>query len=151
MRQLFRFLFFSKAADLIADALEFMYTPWPDNSDKYALRSQLVDLIGDYIYFTPSHEVADFHSQSAPVYMYEFAHKSVKTSRYSTADWMDVVHADNKTYDFGIPLLSGFSSKRTLQFVYHGHVRKLRQVRRSFLQRCYVEEVQLKFQSLPAS
>ena len=112
MRQMFRFLFFSKAtADLIADALEFVYTPWPDNSDKNALRSQLVDLIGDYFYFAPSHEVADIHSQSTPVYMYEFAHKSVKTSLYSTADWMGVVHADNKPYDFGIPLLPGFSSK----------------------------------------
>lgn len=39
--------FRKKNADLIADALEFMYTPWPDNSDKYALRSQLVDSIGD--------------------------------------------------------------------------------------------------------
>ena len=36
-----------------------MYTPWPDRNDKYALRSQLVDLIGDYIYFAPSHEVAE--------------------------------------------------------------------------------------------
>ncbi|KAL9966494.1 hypothetical protein ACROYT_G024577 [Oculina patagonica] len=27
----------NKTGDLIADALEFMYTPWPDSSDKYAL------------------------------------------------------------------------------------------------------------------
>ena len=74
---------------MIADALEFMYTPWPDNSDKYALRSQLVDLIGDYLYFAPSHEVADIHSRDAPVYMYEFAHRS-KFSWF--AEWMGVVH-----------------------------------------------------------
>ena len=104
-------LFFSKeTADLIADSLEFMYTPWPDNRDKYASRSQLVDLIGDWIYFAPSHKVADIQSQVAPVYMYEFAHKSKKASLYSTADWMGVVHADNKPYDFGIPLLPLFSS-----------------------------------------
>jgi len=92
-----------ETADLIAHALEFMYTPWPDNSDRYALRSQLVDLIGDYIYFAPSHEVADIHSQVAPVYIYEFAHRRIL---YNTnPEWMGVVHADNIPYDFGLPLL----------------------------------------------
>ena len=81
-----------------------MYTPWPDNSDKYALRSQLVDLIGDYLYYAPSHEVADIHSKVAPVYMYEFAHPSNVTWG---AEWMGVVHGDNVPYDFGIPLLPG--------------------------------------------
>ncbi len=79
-----------------------MYTPWPDNSDKYALRSQLVNLIGDYICFAPSHEVADIHSKVAPVYMYEFAHRSVKASIYP--EWMGVVHGENVPFDFGIPL-----------------------------------------------
>ncbi|KAJ7384147.1 hypothetical protein OS493_023475 [Desmophyllum pertusum] len=95
-------------ADLIADALEFMYTPWPDNSDKYALRAQLVDLLGDYIFFAPSHEVADIHSQYAPVYMYEFAHRSVKASIYP--EWMGVPHFENALYDFGLPLLPTLSS-----------------------------------------
>ena len=103
-------VFSKEAAKIIADAVEFMYTPWPDNSDRYALRNQLVNLIGDYIYFAPSHQVTDFHSQVAPVYMYEFAHKSRKASLYSTADWMGVVHADNKPYDFGIPWLPEFFS-----------------------------------------
>ena len=58
-----------------------MYTPWPDKNDKYALRSQLVDLIGDYIYFAPSHEVADIHSKVAPVYMYEFARRRTKGNK----------------------------------------------------------------------
>ncbi|KAJ7384141.1 hypothetical protein OS493_023469 [Desmophyllum pertusum] len=93
-------------ADLIADALEFMYTPWPDNSDKYALRTQLIDLIGDYNFVAPSHEVADIHSQHAPVYMYEFAHRSKNASFYP--EWMGVVHAENLPYDFGIPLLPLF-------------------------------------------
>ena len=53
------FFFRKKTAHLIADALEFMYTPWPDKSNEYALRSQLVDLLGDYLFFAPSHEVAD--------------------------------------------------------------------------------------------
>lgn len=38
-----------KNANLIADALEFMYTPWPDKSNKYALRGQLMDLFGDFV------------------------------------------------------------------------------------------------------
>ncbi|KAL9966495.1 hypothetical protein ACROYT_G024578 [Oculina patagonica] len=92
----------NKTGDLIADALEFMYTPWPDNSDKYALRSQLVDLIGDYIYFAPSHEVADIHSKVAPVYMYEFAHRPKNASIYP--EWMGVVHGENVGFDFGTPL-----------------------------------------------
>ena len=97
--------FREKTADLIANALEFMYTPWPDNSDKYALRSQLVDLIGDYLFVAPSYEVADIHSHDAPVYMYEFAHRA-KTSL--GAEWMGVVHAENVPFDFGIPLLPKF-------------------------------------------
>ena len=83
-----------------------MYTPWPDNSDKYALRSQLVDLIGDYIYFAPSHEVADIHSKYAPVYMYEFAHRSKTAS--PTPEWMGVVHDANAPFDFGAPLTLPF-------------------------------------------
>ena len=97
--------FRKKNADLLADALEFMYTPWPDNSNKYALRSQLVDLIGDNLYFAPSHKVADVHSQVAPVYMYEFAHRA-KTSM--GADWMGVVHSENVPFDFGVPLIPMF-------------------------------------------
>ena len=95
------FLYRNVTADLIADALEFMYTPWPDNSDKYALRSQLVDLISDYIYFAPSHEVADIHSEVAPVYMYEFAHRPKTASLYP--EWMGVTHGENVAFDFGIP------------------------------------------------
>ena len=86
-----------------------MYTPWPDNSDKYALRTQLVDLLGDYVFVAPSHEVADIHSQHAPVYMYEFAHRSVKASIYP--EWMGVPHFENALYDFRIPLLPSLSSK----------------------------------------
>ncbi|KAJ7384149.1 hypothetical protein OS493_023477 [Desmophyllum pertusum] len=92
----------NETADLIADALEFMYTPWPDNSDKYALRNQLVDLVSDYIYFAPSHEVADIHSKYAPVYMYEFAHRPKMASFYP--EWMGVVHGENVAFDFGIPI-----------------------------------------------
>ena len=82
-----------------------MYTPWPDKSNKYALRSQLVDLLGDYVFFAPSHEVADVHSQVAPVYMYEFAQRA-QTSM--GADWMGVVHSENVPFDFGVPLIPMF-------------------------------------------
>ena len=78
-----------------------MYTPWPDNSNKYALRSQLVDLIGDYLFVAPSHEVADIHSQGAPVYMYEFAHRP--NVSFADAEWQGVIHADNILFDFGAP------------------------------------------------
>ena len=79
-----------------------MYTPWPDNSDKYALRSQLIDLIGDYWYFASSHEVADIHSKVAPVYMYEFAHRPKNATLYP--EWMGVVHGLNVPFAFGVPL-----------------------------------------------
>lgn len=95
--------FFSKkTADVVADAMEFMYTPWPDTSNRYALRRQLVDLISDYYYFAPSHKVATIHSQVAPVYMYEFAHRS----KFSfTPEWIGVDHGVNAAYDFGYPLV----------------------------------------------
>ena len=102
--------FRDKTADLISDALKFMYTPWPDNSDKYELRSQLVDLISDFFYFAPSHEVADIHSKVAPVYMYEFAHRS---SVSYGQEWMGVVHLNNVPFDFGIPLHPGLPYNAT--------------------------------------
>ena len=99
---MFHFFYFrGKTADLVADALQFMYTPWPDNSDKFALRSQLVDLIGDQIFFAPSHEVADIHSKYDSVYMYEFAHRPKNASVFP--EWMGVVHGENVVFPFGIP------------------------------------------------
>ena len=97
-----------ESADLIANALEFVYTPWPDKNDKYALRSQLIDFIGDYLYFAPSHEVADIHSKVAPVYMYEFAHR--RTIGNKNKEWMGVVHGDNVPYELGIPFFPGLAS-----------------------------------------
>lgn len=102
-------IFRKEAADLIADALKFMYTPWPDNNDRYALRSQLVDLLSDYLFFAPSYEVADIHSKVAPVYMYEFAHRPTNASL--SPEWMGVIHFDNCPFDFGIPLLPTLPSK----------------------------------------
>ena len=84
-------------ASLVAEAFQFMYTPWPDNSDVHALKTQLVDLIGDQNFFAPCHEAADVHSKVAPVYMYEFA--------YSKAPGNAVKNGDNMAYDFGFPLL----------------------------------------------
>ena len=90
----------AKTADLITDALEFMYTPWPGSSNVYALRSQLLNVLSDLMFFAPSHEVAAIQSQVSPVYMFEFAHHS-KVSFGS--EWMGVVHANNIMYDFGVP------------------------------------------------
>ena len=87
------------------DALEFMYTPRPDNSDKYAPRIQLVNLVTDKGYFAPSHEVADIQSRvapvrkpPAPVYMYEFARRPKPSIE---AEWMGVAHGENVIFDFG--------------------------------------------------
>ena len=85
-----------------------MYTPWPDNSDKYALRNQLANVLSDFFYFAPIHEVADIHSQFAPVYMYEFAHITKKVS-LRLAEWMGAVHGDNVAFDFGTPLTQGLT------------------------------------------
>ena len=82
--------------------------PWPDNNDQYALRSQLIDLLSDYFFFAPSHEVADIHSEVAPVYMYEFARRPSNASL--SPEWMGVIHFDNAPFDFGIPLLPPLSS-----------------------------------------
>lgn len=89
-------------AKLVADALEFMYTPWPDNRDEYALRSQLVDLVSDYVFVAPSFETAEMHSKFAPVHVYEFTHRS-KLSFFP--EWMGVVHGENLVYELGIPML----------------------------------------------
>ncbi|XP_068740575.1 neuroligin-4, X-linked-like [Montipora capricornis] len=97
-------------ADLLRSAVEFMYTPWPDNNDKFALRSQLVNVFGDYVFYAPSHEVADIHSKYASVYMYEFAHPAT-FSVARTEPWMGVPHAENVPFDFGMPLLPMFSSR----------------------------------------
>ncbi len=65
----------------------------------YALRDKLIDLIGDYFYVAPAHGIATIHSNYAPVYLYEFSHRS-KASQH-----VGVAHGDNVPYDFGIPFL----------------------------------------------
>ncbi|KAJ7384145.1 hypothetical protein OS493_023473 [Desmophyllum pertusum] len=96
--------------------------------------------------------------QHAPVYLYEFAHRSVKASIYP--EWMGVPHFENVLYDFGIPLFPTLSSNydaadRNVSLFIMAVYAKLRQDRRSNTtarsQRCYVGEVQLESQSLPAS
>ena len=79
--------------DLIRDALQFMYTPWPDSSDKYALRTQLVDLIGDQPFYAPSHAVADIHSKYADVYMSMFDYQQKVRPLHKA--WYGVQHGDN--------------------------------------------------------
>ena len=91
----------TKSAALIADAMEFQYTPWPETADPSALRQQLVNLFTDLTYSAPSHAVAAIHSHFAPVYMYEF---NRRPNGISSPEWMGVRHADNVGYDFGIPL-----------------------------------------------
>ena len=88
------------------DDLKSVYTPQSNKGDQYALRSQLVNLLGDYVFYAPSHEVADIHSQFASVYMYEFAHRP--KFGFGSKPWMGVTHGDNIAFDFGNPLLARF-------------------------------------------
>ena len=60
----------------------------------------MVNLLSDKEYFAPSHEVADIHSQVAPVYIYEFARRPKFTA---SAEWMGVPHGENVIFDFGYP------------------------------------------------
>ena len=85
-----------------------MYTPWPDNSDEHALRSQLSDVVADYIFVAPTFETADMHSLFAPVHVYEFTHRSKQSF---LPEWMGVAHGENVVYDFGIPMLPGIPLK----------------------------------------
>ena len=84
---------------LFTDALEFQYTPWSAEDDVYALRDNLIDLIGDYFYVAPTHEIAVTRSNFSPVYLYEFSHRPAK-NQFEGAS-----HGDNVPYDFGIPFL----------------------------------------------
>lgn len=79
--------------------MEFQYTPWRDQDDANALREKLIDLIGDYFYVVPTHEIATIHSNFAPVYLYKFSHRSRGNQH------VGVAHGDNVPYDFGIPFL----------------------------------------------
>lgn len=94
-------------SDLIRDALQFMYTPWPDSSDKYALRTQLADLIGDYYFVAPSHAVADIHSMYADVYMCMFDYQQKVRPLHKA--WYGVQHGDNTLFDFGVPFMPRFA------------------------------------------
>ena len=80
-----------------------MYTPWPEVNDKDKLRTQLIDLSGDFMFAAPAHEIAVIHSRFAPVYMYEFGHRSKGGT--PNAEWMGVSHGDNMPYIFGVPFL----------------------------------------------
>ena len=84
-----------------------MYTPWPDSSDKYALRTQLVDLIGDQLFYAPSHAVADIHSKYADVYMSMFDYQQKVRLRHKA--WYGVQHSDNVFFEFGGPFMPRFA------------------------------------------
>lgn len=90
-------------ASLIADAIEFQYTPWGETLNSSTLRQKLVDLQSDYYVAAPTVDVLGIHSQKAPAYMFEFSHRSKR----NTAElWRGVQHGDNTPYDFGAPFLN---------------------------------------------
>lgn len=82
--------------------MEFQYTPWAHPDDSYALRNNLIDLIGDYFYLVPTYEIAVIHSRFAPVYLYEFAHSSTCNQLLGAGNGYNV------PYDFGIPFIETY-------------------------------------------
>ncbi|KAJ7384140.1 hypothetical protein OS493_023468 [Desmophyllum pertusum] len=78
-----------ETADLVADALEFQYTPWTEEDDGFALRNKLIDLIGDYFYVVPTMKSQSSTVTSPPVYLYEFTHRSRESQQ------LGVTRSDN--------------------------------------------------------
>lgn len=91
------------AHELVANALEFQYTPWPDTSHPLKLRQRILDMYSDYFITAPTHAVSIFQSQLKPVYMFEFSHRS---KHQTSPEWKGTQHGDNTAYNFGAPLLN---------------------------------------------
>ena len=138
-----------EAADLFADAFEFVYTPWPDSNSKYALRSQLADFIGDYVYFAPSHEVADSTAKLLQ-YTCTSSHIGEEKEMRTRSGWVwFMVLMYPTSLEYRSTLVFRQILTQAIEIVH-----KLRQERRSNTpasKRCYVGEVQQQSQSLLAS
>lgn len=96
---------FVEKLGLIADAIEFQYTPWAQapRVNPLTLYNRLVDMKTDFYITAPTVASLSMHSQFCPTYMYEFSHKS------DLSKYIGVRHGDNTAYDFGLPLLNSSS------------------------------------------
>ena len=88
---------------LVAEALNFQYTPWPEERDPLKLRQALVHLVGDFNYGASTVHALSLHSHFAPAYMFEFRHVSKQRSK---PRWMGAIHGDLADHTFGFPYIN---------------------------------------------
>jgi len=87
----------------LLDTIILLYTPWPDKQDRLKVKWGISDLVGDFTMTAPTHADLVLHSKKAPVYMYEFAHRS---SLNPSPSWKGTAHKDDTPYQFGFPLMN---------------------------------------------
>ena len=87
----------------LLDAMTLLYTPWSDREDDIKTKVGLADAVGDFTMTAPTHTDLILHSKHAPVFMYEFAHRSNLNPRPL---WKGVAHKDDTPYEFGFPLMN---------------------------------------------
>lgn len=87
----------------LLDAITLLYTPWSDREDDIKTKVGLADAVGDFTMTAPTHTDLILHSKHAPVFMYEFAHRSNLNPRPL---WKGVAHKDDTPYEFGFPLMN---------------------------------------------
>ena len=87
----------------LLDAITLLYTPWSDQQDHIKTKVGLADAVGDFTMTAPTHTDLALHSTHAPVFLYEFAHRSNLSPR---PVWKGVAHKDDTPYEFGFPLMN---------------------------------------------
>jgi len=87
----------------LLDAITLLYTPWSNREDDIKTKVGLADAVGDFTMTAPTHTDLILHSKHAPVFMYEFAHRSNLNPRPL---WKGVAHKDDTPYEFGFPLMN---------------------------------------------
>lgn len=87
----------------LLDAITLLYTPWSDRDDHIRTKVGLADAVGDFTMTAPTHTDLVLHSKHAPVFMYEFAHRSNLNPKPL---WKGVAHKDDTPYEFGFPLMN---------------------------------------------
>ena len=87
----------------LLDAITLLYTPWSDRDDDIKTKVGLADALGDFTMTAPTHADLVLHNKHAPVFMYEFAHRSNLNPRPL---WKGVAHKDDTPYEFGFPLMN---------------------------------------------
>ena len=87
----------------LLDTITLLYTPWSDPDDDIKTKVGLADAVGDFTMTAPTQSDLALHSKYAPVFMYEFAHRSNLNPRPL---WKGVAHKDDTPYEFGFPLMN---------------------------------------------